>query len=101
MGNGYYNDYYGDKYYDKEHYKDHYYKDKHEYYDPGYGCSDYSHFFRRYILHVIQKGDTFYNLGQRYGVPVEKILDLNPCAEPKNLQIGQIVIIPCPRKGYY
>lgn len=55
-------------------------------------------YYRRIIHHVIQKDDTFYNLAQRYGVSVNDIIDLNPCADPQNLQIGQIVRIPCPKK---
>ncbi|MBC7344033.1 MAG: LysM peptidoglycan-binding domain-containing protein [Clostridia bacterium] len=54
--------------------------------------------FRRYIFHVVQQGDTFFNLARRYGVDVNEIIQLNPCAVPENLQIGQIVIIPCPRR---
>jgi g-D-glutamyl-meso-diaminopimelate peptidase len=54
--------------------------------------------FQRYILHVIQPGDNFFNLAQRYCVDVDAIVMLNPCADPDNLQIGQIVIIPCPRR---
>lgn len=56
------------------------------------------HMFRRFILHVIQRDDTFFNLARRYGVDVDEIIRLNPCADPENLQVGQIVIIPCPRR---
>ncbi|MBC7345868.1 MAG: LysM peptidoglycan-binding domain-containing protein [Clostridia bacterium] len=54
--------------------------------------------FRRFILHVIQRDDTFFNLARRYGVDVNEIVRLNPCADPENLQVGQIVVIPCPRR---
>lgn len=80
--------YYGDYHYDKYPGKD-------------YGHSDPCKMFRKCFMHVIQKGDTFYNLGQRYCVPVDKIMELNPCAAPKNLQIGQIVMIPCPKHYYH
>jgi hypothetical protein len=58
----------------------------------------WDYFCRRYILHVIQRDDTFYNLARRYGVDLDDILRLNPCADPQNLQVGQIVVIPCPRR---
>lgn len=54
--------------------------------------------FRRVFFHVIQRDDTFYSLARRYGVDVDDIIRLNPCADPENLQVGQIVAIPCPRR---
>lgn len=49
----------------------------------------------QYIMHVIQPGNTFFCLSKAYGVPVDEIIKANPCAVPENLQIGQIVKIPC------
>ncbi|MBC7342597.1 MAG: LysM peptidoglycan-binding domain-containing protein [Clostridia bacterium] len=51
-----------------------------------------------HIHHVIQPGDTFYNLAQRYRVRTDDIVRLNPCADPNNLQVGEIVCIPCPHR---
>lgn len=45
-------------------------------------------------LYTIQAGDTFYQLSQRFNVPLDAILAANPGVDPKNLQIGQLVCIP-------
>jgi len=45
--------------------------------------------------HVVQPGDTIYKLSLRYNVSVDSILALNPGVDPKNLQIGSVLIIPC------
>lgn len=46
-------------------------------------------------FYVIQQGDTLYKLAQRYGTTVEAIMALNPGIDPYNLQIGQVIRIPC------
>lgn len=46
-------------------------------------------------FYIIQPGDTFWKLAQRYGTTVEAIMALNPGLDPQNLQIGQTVRIPC------
>ncbi|MBZ4687842.1 MAG: hypothetical protein PWQ96_1833 [Clostridia bacterium] len=45
--------------------------------------------------HVVQKGDTFFKLAKKYNTTVEAIQKLNPGVDPKNLQIGQKIRIPC------
>ncbi|HBI27252.1 MAG TPA: peptidoglycan-binding protein, partial [Peptococcaceae bacterium] len=45
--------------------------------------------------HVVQPGDTFWNLAQRYNVTVDMIMALNPGVDPLNIQIGSVLIIPC------
>jgi len=50
-------------------------------------------FSQDYIKHTVEKGDTMYSLGKKYGVTVEKILNLNP--EAKNgIKLGSIILIP-------
>lgn len=44
----------------------------------------------------LRRGDTFYRLGQRYGVSPEKIAAANPSLEPRRLPIGAWVTIPLP-----
>lgn len=44
--------------------------------------------------HQIASGDTFARLAMRYGVSVDAILEANPDADPRRLQIGQRIIIP-------
>ncbi len=48
------------------------------------------------IRYSIQPGDTFFKLAQRYGTTVEAIMQANPGVSPENLQVGQVINIPCP-----
>lgn len=45
------------------------------------------------ITHMVQSGDTFYNLAQFYQVPMELLLAWNPGLDPYNLQVGTELII--------
>ena len=47
------------------------------------------------IVHIIQAGDTVYNLSVRHRTTVDAILALNPGIDVYNLQIGSKLII-CP-----
>lgn len=47
------------------------------------------------IQYTIMAGDTFYLLAQRFGTTVEAIQAANPGVNPLNLQIGQVINIPC------
>ena len=44
--------------------------------------------FCRTIYHVVQQGDTFYRLAQRYQTTVPDIIMRNPGVNPYNLQVG-------------
>ena len=46
------------------------------------------------FLHVIEKGDTLYNLGKKYGVRVSALMWANPYVDVYNLQIGDELCIP-------
>ncbi|MEY8235218.1 LysM domain-containing protein [Lachnospiraceae bacterium 66-29] len=46
------------------------------------------------IIHVIQKGDTLYQLGKRYHVSVGQLMFANPFVDVYNLQIGDELCIP-------
>lgn len=46
-------------------------------------------------IHVIEKGDTLWELGKRYGVDPDRLEELND-VEPRNLQIGEPLLIPEP-----
>ncbi len=48
----------------------------------------------RGFLHVIEKGDTLYKLGKKYGVTVSALLFANPYINVYNLQIGDELCIP-------
>ncbi len=42
------------------------------------------------------RGDSFWALSQRYGVPVETIVAANPGLDPERLQVGSQVTVPLP-----
>lgn len=44
--------------------------------------------FCKTIIHVVQPGDTFYRLAQRYQTTVPEIIIRNPGINPYNLQVG-------------
>ncbi len=46
------------------------------------------------FLHVVEKGDTLYSLGKKYGVSVSALLFANPYINVYNLQIGEELCIP-------
>jgi peptidoglycan endopeptidase LytE len=46
------------------------------------------------VRHVVQKGDTLYDLAKRYGVSVEALASANNAGD--RLQIGQVLVIPKP-----
>ena len=48
----------------------------------------------RGIIHVIEKGDTLYDLGKRYHVSVGQLMFANPFVNVYNLQIGDELCIP-------
>ena len=45
-------------------------------------------------VHTIASGDNFWTLARQYGVSAKAIQDANPNADPKNLKIGQQIVIP-------
>ena len=49
-----------------------------------------------YVLHRIERGDSFWKLAERYGTTAENIALANPGAEPENLQIGESLVVPLP-----
>lgn len=49
--------------------------------------------FCRTIFHVVQQGDTFYRLAQRYHTTVPDIIMRNPGINPYNLQVGERIRI--------
>lgn len=46
------------------------------------------------FMHVIEKGDTLYKLGKKYGVSVTALMFANPYVNVYNLQIGDELCIP-------
>ena len=46
------------------------------------------------LVHVVQKGDTLYELGKHYHVSVTQLMFANPFVDVYNLQIGDELCIP-------
>lgn len=46
------------------------------------------------FLHVVEEGDTLYQLSRRYGIPLSLILLWNPYVNVYNLQPGDEICIP-------
>lgn len=44
--------------------------------------------------YVVQPGDTYYLLAQRFGVSVAEIQRANPGVDPNTLLVGQVLCIP-------
>lgn len=44
--------------------------------------------------YIVQFGDTLYQIGLRYGVTVEELTAYNNLADPNDLEVGQIILIP-------
>lgn len=44
--------------------------------------------------YIIREGDSFYNLAQRYEMPLNLLLEANPEANPYDLKVGQEICIP-------
>ena len=49
--------------------------------------------YKQYLSHIIQKGDTIYQLAQDYNMTVDEILAQNPALDPHNLQVGSAIMI--------
>lgn len=47
-----------------------------------------------YDLYVIQPGDSFYSIAQKYRTNPEMLITANPDQDPKNLMIGQRIVVP-------
>ncbi|QAY67050.1 glycoside hydrolase family 18 protein [Paenibacillus protaetiae] len=50
-------------------------------------------------IYVVQKGDSLWQLSQRYGVPASRIGAVNGLADNNVLVIGQALVIPVPENG--
>ncbi|MEG1887418.1 MAG: LysM domain-containing protein, partial [Oscillospiraceae bacterium] len=51
-------------------------------------------------IHVVKKGDTIWNIAKQYNVSTGRIINDNAIADPKNLVIGQALIILIPKTVY-
>lgn len=46
------------------------------------------------FIHVVEKGDTLYQLGKKYGVTVSALIYANPYIDVYHMQIGDEICIP-------
>lgn len=46
------------------------------------------------FIHTVEKGDTLYLLGKKYGVRVSALIFMNPYVDVYNMQIGDEICIP-------
>lgn len=44
--------------------------------------------------YTVVAGDTLYGIAERFGVPVEALIELNQIADPSLIQVGQTLLIP-------
>ena len=47
-------------------------------------------------IHVVQPGDSMYQLAQQYGVPMERLLQDNQLPNPSQLVVGQTIVVQYP-----
>lgn len=52
------------------------------------------------VIHTVQPGDTIWNLSRQYGVSPQRILSDNAVINPRNLVIGQSLLILIPEETY-
>ena len=45
-------------------------------------------------IHVVQSGDTLWEIARQYGVPVDQIITANALDNPDNLVVGMALVIP-------
>ena len=48
------------------------------------------------ITHIVEAGDTLYELAKKYDTTIEAIVGANKLLDPDRLKIGQELIIPLP-----
>ncbi len=44
--------------------------------------------------HVVQKGESLWSIAKNYGVPMEKLVEVNELEDPSKLKTGQVILIP-------
>ncbi|OPL07908.1 MAG: hypothetical protein AVO33_03300 [delta proteobacterium ML8_F1] len=48
-------------------------------------------------IHKVEKGENFWFIAERYGIPVDNLLKANPLVVPERLQIGQEISLIVPK----
>ena len=52
------------------------------------------------IPYTIRPGDTLYGIARMYDTTAERLMEVNPDADPYNLTIGSIICVPLPLQDY-
>lgn len=51
------------------------------------------------LVHIVQRGETLYSIAQRYGLTVDGIAHANGIPDPRQIYVGQRLIIPGGERG--
>jgi len=46
------------------------------------------------LRHRVERGETLYRIGQAYGVPAERLAQLNHLKDSARIEVGQVIVIP-------
>ncbi len=49
---------------------------------------------KNFIIHTVKKGETLNKIARRYNVPLDILYSFNPKVNPRDLRVGQVVLIP-------
>jgi membrane-bound lytic murein transglycosylase D len=52
-----------------------------------------------FMEHVVQSGDTFSHIAERYGVRLAELTDMNSNVDPRRLRIGLTIVVPVGSRG--
>lgn len=47
-------------------------------------------------MYEVQAGDSLARIGERFGVPVEALVEVNGIGDPNRIQVGDVLVIPQP-----
>ncbi|HPW67169.1 MAG TPA: LysM domain-containing protein, partial [Salinivirgaceae bacterium] len=50
---------------------------------------------KSYIIHIVKRGETLYNISKIYDIPYDSLTAANPLVLPTSLEIGYALKIPC------
>lgn len=56
---------------------------------------------KRFIVHVVKRGETLNKIARKYGIPLEILYGFNPNLNPRRLRVGQVVLIPDITKEHF